>query len=83
MAGLQQYNFFPTDLFYPKPQPSSNPTIVLPLHNPNIEDKNQHQQQSLPRSMVKAITLSTSIVYTHKGQQSLSRVDNKVSKFST
>ncbi|KAK7244483.1 hypothetical protein RIF29_39306 [Crotalaria pallida] len=81
MAGLQQYNFFPTDLFYPKPQPSSNnnPT-VLPLQIPNnTEDKNQQQQQQQPRSMVKASPL----VYTHKRQQTLSRVDGKVSKFPT
>ncbi|CAL0326615.1 unnamed protein product [Lupinus luteus] len=83
MAGLQQYNFFPTDFFYPKPQPSSNPIVMLPLHKPNIEDKNQHQQP-LPKSMVKATTPSTSpIVYTHKSQQSLTRVDNKGPKFST
>ncbi|KAE9590684.1 hypothetical protein Lal_00023001 [Lupinus albus] len=84
MAGLQQYNFFPTDLFYPrsKPQPSSNPTVVIPLQNPNttIEDKNQ-QQQSLPRSMVKVNPCSSPPLYIHKRQQSLSRVHKKVSKF--
>ncbi|OIW05239.1 hypothetical protein TanjilG_21224 [Lupinus angustifolius] len=82
MAGLQQYNFFPTDFFYPKPQPSSNPTL-LPLQTPNSEDNNQHQHQhQQPRNMVKT-TPSSSLVYTHKTQQSLCRVDNKVSKFPT
>ncbi|CAL0310102.1 unnamed protein product [Lupinus luteus] len=85
MAGLQQYNFFPTDLFYPrpKPQPSSNPTVVVPLKNPNtIEDKNQQQQQQpLPRSMVKVTPSSSPLVYIHKRQQSLTRVHNKISKF--
>lgn len=85
MAGLQQYNFFPTDLFYPrpKPQPSpSNPTL-LPLQNPNNED-NKNQQQQPPRSMVKATPSTSPLVYTHnKSQESLSGVDNKVSKFST
>ncbi|OIV92298.1 hypothetical protein TanjilG_10508 [Lupinus angustifolius] len=83
MAGLQQYNFFPTDLFYPrpKPQPSSNPTVVIPLQNPNTnEDKNQ-QQQPLPRSMFKVTPSSSPLVYIHKRQQSLTRVHNKVSKF--
>ncbi|KAK4281924.1 hypothetical protein QN277_013368 [Acacia crassicarpa] len=53
MAGLQQYNFFPTDLFYPRPQlsPSSvepassvKPSTV-PLKNPNLEISQDLRQQ--------------------------------------
>ncbi|CAL0310611.1 unnamed protein product [Lupinus luteus] len=87
MAGLQQYNFFPTDFFYPppKPQPSSNPTLI-PLQTPNSEDKNQQPQsqpQPQPENMVKATPSSSSLVYAHKAQKSLGRVDNKVPKFPT
>ncbi|QCE05396.1 hypothetical protein DEO72_LG9g399 [Vigna unguiculata] len=48
MAGFQQYNFFPTDLFYPRPQfsaatvePASGKptTVVLPLQTAEEEKK--------------------------------------------
>ncbi|XP_061363005.1 uncharacterized protein LOC133306680 [Gastrolobium bilobum] len=91
MAGLQQYNFFPTDLFYPRPKPqtSSVKPTVLPLQTPNVEDvhpQTQHQQQQPHRSMIKATPSSSSssssaVVYSQKRQsQSLGGV--KVSKFS-
>ncbi|GAU17923.1 hypothetical protein TSUD_330470 [Trifolium subterraneum] len=82
MAGLQQYNFFPTDLFYPRPQPQqsiASPT-VLPLKTPNTEDLPQTQQQQPAKTMIKA-TPSTSLVYTHK-IQSFGVVDNNLSKLS-
>lgn len=83
MAGLQQYNFFPTDLFYPRPQPQQSPPKpnVLPLQTPiSVEDQTQ-TQQPITRSMIKAsATPSTSaMVFTHKKQS----FDNKkVPKFS-
>ncbi|KAJ1415788.1 hypothetical protein SESBI_17850 [Sesbania bispinosa] len=49
--ALQQYNFFPTDFFYPRPQPSSPPTLetssanpkpkAVPLQTPKRENQNQ------------------------------------------
>ncbi|TKY62668.1 hypothetical protein E2542_SST12526 [Spatholobus suberectus] len=81
MAGLQQYNFFPTDLLYPRPQPqqaSTKPT-VLPLQTPNAQDHTQHQQP--PRTNA---TPSTSAVVFSQKSHSLAAVDNnKVSKFSS
>ncbi|RDX62128.1 hypothetical protein CR513_59571, partial [Mucuna pruriens] len=52
MAGPQQYNFFPTDFFYPRPQPSAatletascKPTVV-PLQTPK-ETQNQKQHRT-------------------------------------
>ncbi|WJX83686.1 hypothetical protein P8452_66330 [Trifolium repens] len=86
MAGLQQYNFFPTDLFYPRPQPqqsTASPT-VLPLKAPNSEDhpQTQQQQQQQPaRIMIKSTPSTSSLVYTHK-IQSFGVVDNNLSKLS-
>ncbi|MED6136163.1 hypothetical protein PIB30_053448 [Stylosanthes scabra] len=86
MAGLQQYNFFPTDLFYPKPStPAAKPT-VLPLQTPtggdiaaNAEDHPNQQQQ--PRSLVKATPSTTTITLLHNNnkrqQQQPILVDNK------
>jgi len=84
MAGLQQYNFFPTDLFYPRPQPQQSTASpnVLPLQTPNSEDLQQTQQQNQPaRNMIKATPSTSSLVYTHKAQ-SFGVVDNNISKFS-
>ncbi|WJX83687.1 hypothetical protein P8452_66331 [Trifolium repens] len=87
MAGLQQYNFFPTDLFYPRPQPqqsTASPT-VLPLKTPNsTEDLPQTQQKQQPaRTMIKSTPSTSSLVYTHK-TQSFGVVDNNnTSKLST
>lgn len=82
MAGLQQYNFFPTDLLYPRPQPqeaSTKPT-VLPLQTPNTQDHTQHQQQQ-PRTNVNPSR--SALVYSQKNH-SLAAVDNNnVSKFSS
>lgn len=84
MAGLQQYNFFPTDLFYPRPQPqqstASSPN-VLPLKTPNSEDLPQTQQQQPASSMIKATPSTSSLVYTHN-TQSFAVVDNNISKLS-
>ncbi|AES81283.1 uncharacterized protein [Medicago truncatula] len=83
MAGLQQYNFFPTDLFYPRPQPEQSTTspTVLPLKTPNGEDLPQTQQKQPARSMIKVNPSTSSLVYTHK-TQSFGVVDNNMSKFS-
>lgn len=88
MAGLQQYNFFPTDLFYPRPQPqqsTASPT-VLPLKAPNSEDhpQTQQQQQQQPaRIMIKSTPSTSSLVFTHK-TRSFGVVDNNnTSKLST
>ncbi|GAU17924.1 hypothetical protein TSUD_330480 [Trifolium subterraneum] len=87
MAGLQQYNFFPTDLFYPRPQPqqsTASPT-VLPLKTPNTEDlpQTQQQQQQPARTIIKATPSTSSLVCTHK-TQSFGVVDNNnTSKLST
>ncbi|KAL5059256.1 hypothetical protein RYX36_030860 [Vicia faba] len=87
MAGLQQYNFFPTDLFYPRPQPQQSTTaspIVLPLQTPNTEDNCQNQQQQQQQSsstMMKPTPSTSSLVYTHK-TQSFDVVDNNKSKLS-
>ncbi|CAL5193386.1 unnamed protein product [Lathyrus oleraceus] len=87
MAGLQQYNFFPTDLFYPRPQPQPQPSTasptVLPLQTPNTEDhpQNQQQQQSAT-TMIKPTPSTSSLVYTHK-TQSFGVVDNNKSKLSS
>ncbi|CAJ2671585.1 hypothetical protein L195_g039640 [Trifolium pratense] len=81
MAGLQQYNFFPTDLFYPRPQPTASPT-VLPLKTPNTEDLPQTQQPQKPaKNMIKSTPSTSSLVYAHK-IQSFGVVDNKLSKLS-
>ncbi|KAG4927817.1 hypothetical protein JHK85_054303 [Glycine max] len=80
MAGLQQYNFFPTDLLYPRPQPqqaSPKPT-VLPLQTPNVQDHTQPQQP--PRTNA---TPSTSAVLSSQKGHSIAAVDNKLSKFSS
>ncbi|CAK8543140.1 unnamed protein product [Lathyrus sativus] len=86
MAGLQQYNFFPTDLFYPRPQPqpsTASPT-VLPLQTPNTQDHSQNQKQQQQQSdttMIKPTPSTSSLVYTHK-TQSFHVVDNNKSKLS-
>nr|KYP47997.1 hypothetical protein KK1_030355 [Cajanus cajan] len=82
MAGLQQYNFFPTDLLYPRPtpqQPSTKPT-VLPLQTPNVQDHNQHQQPPTTN----ATPSTSSLLFTHN-TNSLTAVDtnNKASQFSS
>jgi len=85
MAGLQQYNFFPTDLFYPRPQPQQSTASpnVLPIQTPNSEDlpQTQQQQNQPPRSMIKVNPSTSSLVYTHK-THSFGVVDNNISKFS-
>ncbi|KAL9319164.1 hypothetical protein ACSQ67_015681 [Phaseolus vulgaris] len=52
MAGFQQYNFFPTDLFYPRPQPSAvetpsgKPTqVLLPLQTKEEQNKKKRQHR--------------------------------------
>jgi len=54
MAGFQQYNFFPTDLFYPRPQfsaaavePASGKptTVVLPLQTAEEEKKKKTEHK--------------------------------------
>ncbi|QCD96996.1 hypothetical protein DEO72_LG6g1706 [Vigna unguiculata] len=79
MAGLQQYNFFPTDLLYPRPQPqqASPKTTVLPLKNPNPQDHTHQQQhhQQQPRT-------TSALVYT-QNKESLVAVHNNVSKFAS
>lgn len=83
MAGLQQYNFFPTDLFYPRPQPqqsTASPT-VLPLQTPNTKDHRQDQQQQPDSTMIKTTPSTSSLVCTHKSQ-SFDVVDNSKSKLS-
>ncbi|QHN84558.1 uncharacterized protein DS421_16g529650 [Arachis hypogaea] len=91
MAGLQQYNFFPTDLFYPKPSsPAVAKPTVLPLQTPtggditaNAED--HHNQQQQPRSLVKATPSTTTLLLHHNNnnkqqqqqQQQPILVDNK------
>ncbi|KAK7396207.1 hypothetical protein VNO78_17043 [Psophocarpus tetragonolobus] len=75
MAGLQQYNFFPTDLLYPRPQPqqaSPKPT-VLPLQTPNVQDHTQHHQQP---SRTNATTPSTSALSYSQKPHSLAALDN-------
>lgn len=81
MAGLQQYNFFPTDLFYPRPQPQQSPA-VLPLQTPNNEDHSQthHQQQSMIKATPSTTSTTSTLVYK---RQSIAVVDNKASKLST
>jgi len=83
MAGLQQYNFFPTDLFYPRPQPQQSTASpnVLPLQIPNSEDLPQTQQQQPASSMIKTTPSTSSLVYTHN-TQSFGVVDNNISKLS-
>ncbi|XP_028766660.1 uncharacterized protein LOC114724472 [Neltuma alba] len=56
MAGLQQYNFFPTDLFYPRPQPSSSSLesasvkpSSLPLKSPDVEISQDLRLQERPK----------------------------------
>ncbi|KAF7804044.1 uncharacterized protein G2W53_043155 [Senna tora] len=68
MAGLQQYNFFPTDLLYPRhPQPSSNP-IVLPLQTPKPETTLHNQSTTF----VKAPPSSSALVSTQKQKSQVS-----------
>ncbi|CAI8613897.1 unnamed protein product [Vicia faba] len=82
MAGLQQYNFFPTDLFYPRPQPQQSTPIVLPLQTPNTQDHSQnHQQQQSSSTMMKPTPSTSSLICTHK-TQSFDVVDNSKSKLS-
>ncbi|WVZ07344.1 hypothetical protein V8G54_020690 [Vigna mungo] len=81
MAGLQQYNFFPTDLLYPRPQPqqaSPKPT-VLPLQNPNSQDHTHQQQQ---QQHLTPSSSTSALVYT-QNNQSLVAVHNNVSKFAS
>ncbi|MED6174926.1 hypothetical protein PIB30_073472 [Stylosanthes scabra] len=80
MAGLQQYNFFPTDLFYPKPSsPAAKPT-VLPLQTPAAAE-DHHNQQQQPRSLVKAAPSTTTTLLHHNNnkrqQQQPILVDSK------
>jgi hypothetical protein len=87
MAGLQQYNFFPTDLFYPRPQPqqsTASPT-VLPLKTPNsTEDLPQTQPKQQPaRTMIKSTPSTSSLVFTHKTQSFGVVDDNNTSNLST
>ena len=80
MAGLQQYNFFPTDLFYPRPQPSVNldsKAVVIPLKTPtveinNVEDIQIQNQQKLPKS--------SALVYNQKSS-SVIQVEKEKSEF--
>lgn len=59
MAGFQQYNFFPTDLLYPRPQPSvatlepasAKPTTVL-LPSQTAQEQNKKQRQHKKRMVV-------------------------------
>nr|KYP73666.1 hypothetical protein KK1_006313 [Cajanus cajan] len=83
MAGLQQYNFFPTDFFYPRPHPSpstsetasAKPTVV-PMQTPK-EETNQQRQQRTP--MIKVPPPSHAVVLKPKTQ---SPFDKKLSTHS-
>ncbi|KAI4300847.1 hypothetical protein L6164_034177 [Bauhinia variegata] len=92
MAGLQQYNFFPTDLFYPRPQPQPQPQPQPPPANletssgkatvpsqktPSGADRNQPQQQQ----PTVAWKLPPTLAYKQR-RHSLNWVSKKKSKFS-
>nr|XP_004493435.1 uncharacterized protein LOC101515199 [Cicer arietinum] len=86
MAGLQQYNFFPTDLFYPRPQPQKSPPnpTILPLQTPNGSEDLLHpktQQPQPARIITKSTPSTSSLVCSHK-TQSFGVVDNNISKLS-
>ncbi|KAK7336500.1 hypothetical protein VNO77_17042 [Canavalia gladiata] len=73
MAGLQQYNFFPTDLFYPRPQPQPQPSssttpTLLPIQTPNPQDQthHHHHQPPLRTTTINATPSTSSLVLTHK-----------------
>ncbi|XP_054790092.1 uncharacterized protein LOC129295581 [Prosopis cineraria] len=81
MAGLQQYNFFPTDLFYPRPQPSpsslesaSAKPSALPFQDP----RPQEQQQKKPQHPSKY-----ALLYNRKKRSvSMSKVEKRPSRYS-
>ena len=85
MAGLQQYYFFPTDFFYPRPHPSdatletasSGKPTVIPSQTPNGENQDQQQQ---PRSMIKVPPAATQALVCAPKRHS--PIDKKLSKLS-
>ncbi|XP_028761400.1 uncharacterized protein LOC114719988 [Neltuma alba] len=81
MAGLQQYNFFPTDLLYPRPPPSVAPA-VLPLQPPKQETCSDLHLQNQTRSFVNVPPSTSALVASQKAQSSF-EVDKKLSQLST
>ncbi|KAI4348638.1 hypothetical protein L6164_009340 [Bauhinia variegata] len=76
MAGLQQYNFFPTDLLYPRPQPQASAVSLesasasasgFPLQTTNRADQNQ-QQQLRGLVMVSPPSAASALVYNQRRQ---------------
>ncbi|KAI9120887.1 hypothetical protein K1719_007920 [Acacia pycnantha] len=79
MAGLQQYNFFPTDLFYPRPPPSLPPAAVVPVKPPKQETCTDLHLQSQPRGVVSVPpSNSSALVISHKAKSPV-QVDKKLS----
>ncbi|KAK7411196.1 hypothetical protein VNO78_02628 [Psophocarpus tetragonolobus] len=85
MAGLQQYYFFPTDFFYPRPQPSTSTLEtssvqqnVVPLQTIKEETKKNNQKQR----MIIAPPPSHALVLTPK-EKGQSFFDKKLSTHST
>ncbi|XP_028761399.1 uncharacterized protein LOC114719987 [Neltuma alba] len=82
MAGLQQYNFFPTDLLYPRRPPSVAPAVI-PLQPPQQETSSDLHLQNQPTSFVNVPpSASSALVSSHKAQSPF-HADKKRSKLST
>ncbi|KAJ1385182.1 hypothetical protein SESBI_41874 [Sesbania bispinosa] len=81
MAGLQQYNFFPTDFFYPRPSPSAETTSVKPTPTVVPMETPKGEIQNHPQSVIKVPPPKHALVCTSKTHQY--PIDKKLSKLST
>ncbi|KAL2326027.1 hypothetical protein Fmac_025085 [Flemingia macrophylla] len=77
MAGLQQYNFFPTDFFYPRSHPSQDNAsvkpMVVPMQTPKEDSKQQQPQQQRSRMIIVPPLPSHALVSTPKRNPHLTR----------
>ncbi|XP_027352975.1 uncharacterized protein LOC113863546 [Abrus precatorius] len=82
MAGLQQYNFFPTDLFYPRPQPqpSSTKPSLLPIQTSNPHAHAHAHAQDLHPQLPPT---TTSLVFANNNHSLAPVHNNKPSNFSS
>ncbi|XVE95848.1 hypothetical protein REPUB_Repub02eG0169400 [Reevesia pubescens] len=76
MAGLQ-YNFFPTDFFYPRPAQSSTPvgftpSAALSMQTQKRDDDDDSRQQ--PGSLIHHGNNKTSVSMKKRGEKLVGRV---------
>ncbi|QHO24104.1 hypothetical protein HN51_047711 [Arachis hypogaea] len=85
MAGLQQYYFFPTDFFYPRP-PQPTTTELPSLQNPKDEETRGLENKDKRSSTTKvppAATHHHALVHCAPNSKKQYVIESKLTKHST